>query len=106
MTETKLYLVAMDIYTELPRGKQYYALRQIYLRALRDGRYRGAIVQDGDTKKLLVDSLELTKAESILRGSLAHKKRFKFDMVKEYEDKKVQFRTNGWDFNDYTGYRP
>ena len=68
----KKYLVSIDVYVELPRGKEHYLLRKMILRVLRKGRYNGIILEDKGLKLLVVEELYLTKAEEVFRTLISN----------------------------------
>lgn len=62
----KYYLVAMDVYVELPRGKEHYILRKILIRALKKGRYDGVILEKDGMKTVGIKSVYLSKMENVI----------------------------------------
>lgn len=79
----KLYLVAMDVYIELPRGKENYILRKLLIRALRKGRYDGVIVEDNGMKILGIEEVYLTKLESIIYALVGNQNTRNYDFKGE-----------------------
>lgn len=68
----KKYLVGMDVYVELPRGKEHYLFRKMILRVLRKGRYNGIILEDEGVKLLVVEEIYLTKSEEVFRTLISN----------------------------------
>lgn len=76
----KYYLVAMDVYVELPRGKEHYILRKILIRALRKGRYDGVILEDNGMKVLGIDEIYLTKLENVIYALAGNQNTRKYEI--------------------------
>ena len=68
----KKYEVGMNIYIELPKGKENYVMRKIVLRAIRKGRYKGRIITSEVIYFLEVEQLYLTKPELVFRALFAN----------------------------------
>lgn len=68
----KKYLVSIDVYVELPRGKEHYLLRKMILHVLRTGRYNGIILEDKGVKLLVIEELYLTKTEELFRTLISN----------------------------------
>ena len=70
----KKYEVGMNIYVELPRGKEYFIMRKIAIRAIKHGRYDGVITSDRGIHELELIQLYLSKPEMIFRSIFANRK--------------------------------